>query len=73
MEAAWTSETVVSHHNTTQHRNPEDLDLNLHHHKNFKSHNISYNICRYYYDLCTKFYVPSPNDSLVITIKPKTK
>jgi len=28
MEAAWSSETVVPHHNTTRRKNPEDLESN---------------------------------------------
>jgi protein-arginine kinase activator protein McsA len=30
IEIAWISETLVSHHNTTQHHKPEELDLKHH-------------------------------------------
>jgi len=38
MEAARSSEMFVSYHITTQHHNPEEHDLNLHHCKNLMSH-----------------------------------
>jgi len=36
MEAVRSSETFVSHLNTTGRHNPENLDLNLHHRENLK-------------------------------------
>jgi hypothetical protein len=42
MEAARSSETLVSYHITTWRHNPEDLDLNLHRRENLKSHRNLY-------------------------------
>jgi hypothetical protein len=40
IEAAWTSETLVTYHSTARRHNSEDLDLNLRYCESLKSRNI---------------------------------
>jgi hypothetical protein len=61
LEAAWSSETLISTHHITQHNNPEDHEVYLHFHKNLKS-------CTRYegYGKFNKWF-PHVNSNLIVT------
>jgi hypothetical protein len=42
MELAWTFETLVTYHNTTMRRSPEDVDLKHHHRESPKTGNEAF-------------------------------
>jgi len=63
METAWTSETAVPYHNVTHCHNPEELNLNLHHHENLKSHTWRIHDC--YFIPCHNLCVINSSNTTV--------
>jgi hypothetical protein len=66
MEAARSSETLVSYRNTARRHNPEDLDLNLQRSENLKSRNLeSITVstrCGWVYDIPAPYLGYGPDD-----------